>query len=339
MAHERAFRHFRDPSVVPALLAEMRARHGRSYEALADDMVAQMRAYFVREFGQSRNPSRFRGASEAVVRERFLFGLSGGVDSSVVAFLAVRAVGPEAVLPVTMPAHPEDESVAMAALCRSALGLAEPDAPYVIDVRPLVDAWLRVAGETGVPRLHLGADQDTQSREQRMRLGNFGSRVRVGVLYDLQRAIRGRILGTGNRTEFCQGYSTKFGTPISYDLGVLDELYKVDVQELARALGVPDAIRAAAPSTGYFPGQTHEGELGATLEEQDVFAYLLFERGLSARAAAEHYGADEAFGAIMQQRWNVSGHKRALNFAQEHVRVSAHPLPGLAATPYAAPAP
>lgn len=55
------------------------------------------------------------------------------------------------------------------------------------------------------------------------------------------------------------------------------------------------------------------------------------------RAAAEHYGADEAFGAIMQQRWDVSGHKRALNFAQEHVRVSARPLPGLAELPDAAP--
>jgi MFS family permease len=235
MPDEPPCRHFRDPAALAAVLDEMRARHGRSYEALADDMVGQLRAYFAREFGLSRAPSRFAGARDPLVRERFLFGLSGGVDSSVVAFLAVRAVGPAAVLPVTMPAHPDDESVAMAALCRAALGLDEPGAPYVIDVRPVVDAYLRAAAATGAPRLHLGEAQATQSREQRMRLGNFGSRVRVGVLYDLQRAARGRVLGTGNRTEFCQGYSTKFGTPISYDYGVLDELYKVDVQGLARA--------------------------------------------------------------------------------------------------------
>jgi NAD+ synthase len=126
---------------------------------------------------------------------------------------------------------------------------------------------------------------------------------------------------------YCQGYSTKFGTPITYDLGVLDDLYKVDLYEVGRRLGVPAEILAAAPSTGYFPGQTHEGELGATLEEQDVFVYLLFERGLSPEQVADRYGASLAFARVMQHRWDVSLHKRKLIAGQGRLRVAREPLP------------
>lgn len=322
--------HFRDPGVVAAVIAEIRGRHGKSAEAVVDDIAAQMRRYFDREFRRdTAAPTRFSRAANSIVRPRFLLGLSGGIDSSVVTALAVHAVGTAAVLPVTMPAHPDDESVAMAALVRAHFGFDEPGLPFVFDIGPIVDAFVAVAGGLGSAQLSLGASQATQSREQRMRAGNFGSRARIGALYDLQRSIRGRILGTGNRTEFCQGYSTKFGTPISYDFGVLDELYKTDVTWLAEALGVPEAIRTAPPSTGYFPGQTHEGELGASLDEQDVFAFLLFERGLSVDEVVERYGADRDFARLMQQRFDVSLHKRALNAPQERVRLSSRVLPGL----------
>jgi NH3-dependent NAD+ synthetase len=82
----------------------------------------------------------------------------------------------------------------------------------------------------------------------------------------------------------------------------------------------------APPSTGYFAGQTHEGELGATVEEQDIFAYLLFERNLDPATIAARYGASEAFARVMQQRFVISEHKRVLNGLQEHVRISHVPL-------------
>ena len=137
------------------------------------------------------------------------------------------------------------------------------------------------------------------------------------------------MLGTGNRAEFCQGYSTKFGTPISYDFGVLDELYKTDIYALAEVLDLPAAVRSAPPSTGYFPGQTHEGELGASLDEQDVFAWLLFEEGRSVDDVVTEFGADRDFTRLMQQRFAVSLHKRVLNAAQERVRLNDRILPGL----------
>jgi NAD+ synthase len=314
---------------VPAVIARLRARHGKSAEALADDIVGQLKAYFAREFGGPGVPSRFTRSADPLVRSRFLLGLSGGVDSSVVTALAVRAVGKDAVLAVNMPAHPDDESAAAAKILRDHLGLDEPGLPWTIDIGPIVDSYLAAARATGAARIDLGTDQATQTKEQRMRAGNFGSRARIGVLYDLQRAIRGRVLGTGNRTEFCQGYSTKFGTPISYDFGVLDELYKADVYALAAVLDLPEAIRSAPPSTGYFAGQTHEGELGASLDEQDVFAFLLFEEGLSVDDVVARYGADRDFAALMQQRFSVSFHKRALNAPQERVRLSTKVLPGL----------
>jgi NAD+ synthase len=235
-------------------------------------------------------------------------------------------VGREAVLPVTMPARPDDDSVALAALVRADLGFGEPGAPYLIDIEPVVRTHMAVMNPLAEAQLHLGPAHHAQTLEQKMRSGNFGSRVRVAVLSDLQRAIRGRILGTVNRTEYCQGYSTKFGTPISYDFGVLNELYKVDVYELGRALGVPAAVLDALPSTGYFAGQTHEGELGATVEEQDIFAYLLFERNLDPATIAARYGASEAFARVMQGRFVISEHKRVLNARQEQVRISRVPL-------------
>ena len=62
----------------------------------------------------------------------------------------------------------------------------------------------------------------------------------------------GRVLGTGNRTEFVQGYAAKYGTPISCDFGILDEFYKTEIHELAKVLGVPKEIIGSKPSTGYY---------------------------------------------------------------------------------------
>jgi NAD+ synthase len=320
------YRHFADQATVPELIAEITSRHDRSYDAILESICAQIRDYFVRSFGAEAAPSRFAAVDSSLVRPRVLVGLSGGVDSALVTYLAVRALGAGAVLPVTMPARPDDDSPALAALVRQDLGFAEPDAPYEIDIAPIVQAQIQVMNGLAAGQLQLGRAQAEQTREQLMRSGNFGSRVRIAVLSDLQRAIRGRILGTVNRTEYCQGYSTKFGTPISYDFGVLGELYKVEVYELARLIGVPRAILDIPPSTGYFAGQTHAGELGATLEEQDIFAYLLFERGLTPAAIARDYGASEEFARVMEHRFVVSAHKRALNGLQEQVRITATPL-------------
>src|SRR5689334_23104877 len=114
----RHFRHFQAAATVEELIAEIKGRHGCSYEALLEPILRQISDYFVLSFVADTPPSRFAAASGALVRPRLLVGLSGGIDSTVVTYLAVRAVGRDAVLPVTMPGRPDDDSLPLAALVR-----------------------------------------------------------------------------------------------------------------------------------------------------------------------------------------------------------------------------
>ncbi len=319
------FRHFTQQATVLTLIAEIKGRHLLSYEALIEAITAQIRAYFLTQFPHTdltAGRSRFMGKSgESLIRPRFLVGLSGGIDSSVVTALAVRAVGLDAVLPITMPARPDDaQSVGMAKVMRQFLGYDESgNLPFIVDIEPIVRAHIDVMTALPQPQIQLGGSYYQQNKEEKMRSGNFSSRVRTAVLYDFARSVRGRVLGTVNRTEFCQGYNAKYGTPISYDLGVLNELYKIDIYEIAKVLGLPAEILDAEPTTGYFEGQTHEGELGATTEEQDIFAYLLFEKNLLPAFIVKEYGANADFVEIMRYRYAVCDHKRVLNELQAQV--------------------
>jgi NAD+ synthase len=315
-------RHFSSTSQVLELVEEIKARHQRSYQVIAQEMISQITAFFDRSFAISQRPSRFATAQNQCVQPRLLLGLSGGIDSSVVAYLAAKAVGTESLLCITMPARPGDESVELAALVRSDLELNDPSGLDIIDIEPIIKIHMQVMSQLDVEQVQLGTNHANQVREQKMRSGNFASRVRTAVLSDLQRAIRGRILGTVNRTEYCQGYGTKFGTPISYDFGVLNELYKIDIYQLAITLGVPQQILDTPPTTGFFEGQTHAGELGATIEEQDIFAYLLFEKNLSPQEVSQIHHVDEAFCNVMHHRFVVSEHKRVLNLNQERVNIA-----------------
>lgn len=322
----KRFQHFASDATAYELIDEIKGRHQRPYAEIATEITAQLRDFFERSFAASKRPTRFEQVGSDLVRERYLVALSGGIDSTVVTYLAVAAVGKEAVLPVTMPGRPDDDCLELAALVRTELGYGETHEPYTIDIQPIIRAHMALMTDLETPQITLERSHEGQGIEQKMRSGNFGSRVRVAVLCDLQRAIRGRILGTDNRTEYCQGYGTKFGTPISYDIGVLDDLYKIDVYELARALNVPEVILDTPPSTGFFAGQTHAGELGATIEEQDIFAYLLFEKRLDPESLARQYGASEKFARVMEHRFVVSEHKRRLNHNQDRVHVSRVPL-------------
>jgi NAD+ synthase len=205
------YRHFTDQTMVPTLLTEMTQRHRHSYAAILDTMGAQLQAFFGQSFASPIPPSRFVAVDTPLVRPRVIVGLSGGIDSAVVTYLAVRALGSAAVLPVTMPAHPDDPSPALAAHIRQDWGFAEAGAPYEMNITPMVQAHMQLMDTLPATHLHLGRTHAEQTREQTMRSGNLASRIRIAVLSDLQRAMRGRILGTMNRTEYCQGYSTKYG--------------------------------------------------------------------------------------------------------------------------------
>jgi NAD+ synthase len=97
------------------------------------------------------------------------------------------------------------------------------------------------------------------------------------VLYDQSEAFHGLVVGTGNKTEILLGYSTLFGDSASA-LNPLGDLYKTQIRQLARAVGVPEPIVTKPPSADLWIGQTDEGELGYTYEEVDRLLYLLVDQ-------------------------------------------------------------
>lgn len=191
---------------------------------------------------------------------RALLGLSGGVDSALVAALCARAFGPQNVLGVLMPYRTSSpESEADAALCAKALGIAT----RTVDVSAMADGYL-AAGKV----------------EDRLRRGNVLARCRMIVLYDLSVEWKGLVVGTSNKTELLLGYSTQFGDG-AHAVNPIGDLYKAQVYQLARHLEVPEAILTKAPSADLFPGQTDEMELGFTYADADRLLYLMVDERLS----------------------------------------------------------
>jgi len=210
-----------------------------------------------------------------------VFGLSGGIDSAVVAALALRAF-PETSLGVVMPCHSDPQDAADARLVADAFGLPTE----TVDLSPVHDLLLETL---------TAARPDL--REDRLAWANLKPRLRMITLYAFANRLQYRVLGTGNRSELTIGYFTKYGDG-GVDLLPLGELTKTEVRDLARHLGVPLPVIEKPPSAGLWAGQTDEREMGLTYAELD--AYLLGR------------GADEATAARIELMNETSAHKRAL---------------------------
>lgn len=290
------------------ILQLIRTRIPGGYIKLLRDMVSETRQYYdsipdVDANGKNQKPT-------------FIIGLSGGIDSSVVTTLAVRAVGPNNVVPITLPHYHDNDSIRRANLLRKKLKLGKWNTRFTLNIERVVQTESNLINDLKWPAVRINSERFSD----KVRIGNLASRARVSLLYDLQRILNGRVLGTGNRTEYVQGYAAKYGTPISCDFGVLDDLYKTDVYELGKLLQIPEEIMRVKPSTGYYTGQTHENELGATLEEQDAAAYLLFEKNFTPKQASDRYGFSISFLEKMNERYINSFHKRMLQ--QPHIQIS-----------------
>lgn len=182
-------------------------------------------------------------------RKGFVVGMSGGLDSSVVAKLCADAVGPARVLGLSLPERTGGMDEADARAWAKRLGIAF----RVHEIGGVVDA---VAKTLSIPK------------RDRVGLGNVKARARMIALYQVARREEQLVIGTGNKSEFAVGYTTKFGDA-ACDFAPIGDLYKTQVREMARSLGVPKKIREKAPTAGLWKGQTDEGELGITYEELD----------------------------------------------------------------------
>ena len=205
--------------------------------------------------------------------ERALLGLSGGIDSALVAYLAAEAIGPERLLCVMMPYRTSSgASVEDARLVIDDLGCASE----LVEISAMVDGFFGREGAPGKPGEpgEAGAEGLTASP---LRRGNFMARQRMCVLYDRSVTWGGLVAGTGNKTEALIGYTTLFGDS-ACAFNPIGDLYKSQVRQVAAAVGVPERIIRKAPSADLWPGQTDESEGGFSYPELDRLLFWMIDK-------------------------------------------------------------
>ncbi len=223
-----------------------------------------------------------------------VLGLSGGIDSTVTAYIAVRALGPENVTCMIMPSAvtpKEDLEDAFEVVDR--LGIPERNVK-LIDVEPIVGSIVTALGV-----------------RDRVVKGNVTARVRM-VLLHAEAAVRNAlVIGTSDKSELTIGYFTKYGDA-GVDVMPLADLYKTQVRQLARYLGVPERVIAKPPSPRLWEDQTAEGELGISYDLLDSILYLRFDRWMDVDRVAEQLGIDRETVMRVERMVRSSQHKRTL---------------------------
>lgn len=198
-----------------------------------------------------------------------VIGLSGGIDSAAVSKLCADAIGPEKVLNLFMPSA--------SSVVEDRRDAEEFSAKYgmpfkVVEISSAVEAFRGM-----LPSL-----------ERKECAGNVAARCRMIVLFHHAWLMGRVVMGTSNKSELLTGYFTKFGDG-GADFCPIGDLYKTEVRQLAREIGVPEAIIEKAPSAGLWQGQTDEGEMGISYSDLDQVLFG-FERSLGDEAVAAETG-------------------------------------------------
>jgi NAD+ synthase len=216
--------------------------------------------------------------------------LSGGLDSAVSIVLAAEALGPQNVLAVRLPYKTSGpDSLEHAQMLIDQLGTPSVTIPITDMVDPLI------AHEPEMTQI---------------RKGNIMARARMIVAYDQSEAFKGLVVGTSNKTEILLGYTTLFGDS-ACAINPIGDLYKTQVRQLARALGIPAVIIEKVPTADLWQGQTDEGELGFTYEEVDKLLYLLVDQRYSPQECVEA-GFGEKFVCNVVARVRRNQYKRIM---------------------------
>lgn len=192
---------------------------------------------------------------QASGHQKYVVGISGGIDSALSAALAVKAIGKSQVIGVFMPyrgsnpASHEDAEL----LCKH-LDIQS----FTIDISPMVDAYFDVH------------EKDANA----LRRGNWMARVRMCVLFDLSVKHRALVLGTTNQSEFMTGYFTQYGDSAAA-VEPLARLYKTEVWDISRALGLPEKIISKIATADLWENQSDEQELGISYQKLDEILWAI----------------------------------------------------------------
>lgn len=212
--------------------------------------------------------------------KKVVLGLSGGIDSAIVAYIAAKALGAENVLGIMMPySSSSKESVEHAKLVVEDLGIESK----LIEITPMVDAYFSLEPEIS-----------------NMRKGNKMARERMTILFDYSAKENALVLGTSNKTEILLGYSTQFGDSASA-LNPIGDLYKTHIWELSRFMGVPKELIEKKPSADLWEGQTDESELGFSYLLADEILYKLVDERKSPQEIVEEGYDSEIVNKIIRK--------------------------------------
>lgn len=238
---------------------------GHNKRDMMNDFVDSCVFFLQKEFSQ-------RGFKKGVL------GLSGGIDSAVVAALGTLALGNENLKVLLMPSL-------------SSSSIHFDDALYLAKILNLTPQVIKLENFQSHFASHLGFENNLLKNDlddkQKLRMGNFCSRLRMALLYDYASAENALVLGTSNKSELMLGYGTIFGD-LACAINPIGSLYKTQIFALAKHLNLPQNLINKKPSADLFANQSDESDLGYSYEEIDSFL-MCFENlgGLQARQKDE----------------------------------------------------
>ena len=232
-----------------------------------------------------------RDRVDAAGAEGAVLGLSGGIDSTLTAYLAVDALGAENVHGLVLPATVSSgENMSDAERVAQDLEISYD----VIEIEPIVDSLLAAYPD---------AEGDREA------VGNARARVRAVLNYLVANHEARLVLGTGNRSEAAVGYFTKYGDG-AVDCHPIGNLYKAQVRQLARHVGVPEDLAAKPATAELWEDQTDEDEMGMDYETLDSILVTHIDGPLSADVAARELGVEVETVEKVRQMYEQSMHKR-----------------------------
>ncbi|MGA1824733.1 MAG: NAD+ synthase [bacterium] len=222
--------------------------------------------------------------------ENGVIGLSGGIDSSVVASLATKALGREHLFALIMPYKTSSkENIEDAQQLADSLAIHS----RIIDITTIADTYFSSFSNADV-----------------MRKGNIMARLRMAILYDHAAFHKALVVGTGNKTEIFLGYFTKYGDG-GVDIEPIGDLYKKEVRELANFLHLSKTIIEKQPTADLWTGQTDEAELGLTYDNADEILSLLVDKKYGHREICA-LGYDKEDIERVISLFKSTGHKRTV---------------------------